>query len=413
MPRRLTQATGALDQAFSSASNILMVLAVARTTTPQAFGTFAFAYVGLTVLMALVRGGFGTPISLSARDPRAVTAQTRWALRRIGLATTVVAIAGVLLVLLAGTPAMVAAGALVSLAPVVLLQDLLRFEALAQGRDWTAVTADGAWAAVSGGLLISTWALGSWAPSAVIVLMWGLGGMVSLGILVSRAHPSFSRDAGSLRVPEHPVTLGDRLRLAVDASMGGMVALALTAGVGLVLDAASVAALRGASTLLGPVNVLISSLQIAVVPAMVRQAHATNRQLLRIAAPVSGAVALCAGGVSLAGLLLPSHIGELALGSTWVLAAPIVAILGVEYVGQAMLTALLTILRARNQTRTLLRIRLLMGAAQTSFGLLAAIVAGTAVAVAVSSAILAWMAAILILVRVVMRPLPQQHGPTP
>lgn len=366
-----------------------MVLAIARVSPPSHFGIFAAAYLALTVALGLTRGSIGTPISLLAASAARVRAESNRAFRRLCYVSLPVTVAG-LVVLAAGPPATASSTLMLAFLPVILLQDAGRFESLALGRMTPAILADAAWAAVSFGMLASTWAFGAWTTAPVLVLLWGLGSCASLGILVAnRRHRG--ADAADEEVSTSRVTTGDRVRLGLDASMGGVVALGVTGAVSVILSPVAVAALRGASTLLGPVNVLISSLQVAVVPTMVRRPDASLGQLLRLAAPVSIAIASCAVGVGLIGLFLPSPIGELALGETWNLAAPVLVVLSVEYVGQAILTALWTVMRARNESRTLIRLRIGMGTAQAALGVTAAGVFSTAVAVACASALVAWL----------------------
>lgn len=390
--KRLRGVAGVADQALSSASNIFLVLAVARVSTPHDFGVFSFAYVALTFAISLVRGGLGTPISLQARDPQQVRHETGWATARVLRWTWPLAAAGAALFVF-DSPAIRPACALALALPVVLAQDLMRFEALALQRYGVAILADALWASVSGALLVSTWFFGHWTSATVMALTWGAFGVLSLAVLVSarrgtkrtvRDVPPF--DAGAMKV-----STSDRLRYGFDASMGSIVAFLITGLVAGILSPVAVAGLRGASTMLGPVNVLISSLQIVVIPHLVRQPSASLIQMLRLAAPVSIPVAVCAVGVGLSGYFVPDRLGELALGPTWAVAAPVLVVLGVEYLGQAMLTALLTILRAKRATRDLVNLRVIMGLAQVAAGVGTALAFGSAVGVAVGSAIVVWL----------------------
>lgn len=397
---RQAAASGLIDQAFSSASNVLMVLAVARVTAPEIFGIFALAYVGTTVCLAAVRGAFGTPISLRAHSPAHVHLEVRWALRKVAAVVLPISLIGIP-ALAWGSAAVSAAGALALTLPILLVQDLLRFASLALGRGWTTALADGLWTLVSAGLLVSTWLFGSWISAPWVVLIWGAGGVMSLSLLAVRALRTSDAQEPT-DAPSTEVTVGDRGRLGFDASMGAWVALVVTGVVAWLLDPLAAAALRGAGTMLGPINVLISSLQAVFVPMMVRRPGASVEQLLGVAKPVIVSVAALSVTVSAAGLLLPPELGELLLGATWTAAAPVLAVLGVEFLGHALLAPLLTILRAKNMSQLLLKIRVGMGIGQAVAGILAAYLLGSAVAVAAANVLVVWVTAPLVL-RVVHR----------
>lgn len=382
---------------MSSASNVFVVLAVARAANPTDFGIFALFFTLTTVLLAMTRGGLGTPISLSSRDALLLDRESSWAIRRGVSFALPFSLIGTILIF-NGTSGVNAGGALLLGIPVLLAQDLLRFKAMAMLRPGVAFSADAIWAIASGALLGSTWIFGHWAQPRDFVLLWCAAGALSLVVLWAATK---SQRPGDHDLPKGRtrtvVTPADRIRLGIDSAMGGVVALTLTSAVAVILDPLAVAAIRGASTFLGPVNVLISSLQVTVIPLMVRQPHARLSGLLRIAAPVSIPIALFAIILAGTGTFLPTRIGELALGSTWALTAPILLITGIEYLGQSLLTVLLTVLRARNLTRELLRVRIFMGVSQIACGLLGAVLFGTAVGVSSASAVVVWCATPVVL----------------
>lgn len=406
---------GIADQAFSSASNIFLVLAVARVSTPHDFGIFSFAYVVLTFAIAVVRGALGTPISLQARDPQRVRRETSWATTLVIRWTWPMAAAAVALVIF-GPPTIRPVCALAISLPVVLAQDLMRFEALALQRYGVAILADALWASISGALLVSTWFFGNWTTATAMALAWGAFGALSLGVLMfARLRPNRAgKGLSPFDAHDMQISTSDRLRFGFDASMGGIVTLLVTGLVAGILSPIAVAGLRGASTMLGPVNVLISSLQIVVIPHLVRRPEASLSQMLRVTAPVSIPVAVCALCVGLGSYVLPDRLGELALGSTWTVAAPILVVLGVEYVGQSILTALLTILRAKRATRRLVHLRVIMGVAQVTAGVGSALAFGSAVGVAVGSATVVWLTipfALRSAARTTRDPMPQTTTP--
>lgn len=392
MGSRFRHVGGIADQALSSGSNILFVLAVARVSSSAEFGIFSFAYVVLTLTLSLARGALGTPISLLARTPHAARVETSWAMRRAIAWSLPLSISGGVSLGM-GPPDLDAASVLVLFVPAILAQDLLRFEAAALQRYGVAILADGLWAAASLCLLALTWIPGRLMTAEFMTATWGFFGLIALTVLAvsrCRTRPG-SRGRMDVHEPSERVRLVDRLRLGFDSSMGGIVTMSISAIVASVLSPVALAGLRGASAMVGPVNVLISSLQIAVIPRLVQRPHASMRQMLQITAPTSLPVAACAVGVGLLGLLLPDYVGELLLGETWTVAAPVLVVLGCEYVGQSLLTAALTILRARRATRQLVRFRVIMGIGQVAAGAGAAILLGSAVSVAAASATIVWI----------------------
>src|SRR5690348_13853229 len=66
--RRMT--LGLVDQILSSASNVLVVFAVARTSSVREFGSIALTLMLVTTGLAICRGSFGTPLLLGGPDLR-------------------------------------------------------------------------------------------------------------------------------------------------------------------------------------------------------------------------------------------------------------------------------------------------------------------------------------------------------
>ncbi len=122
------------DQVLSGASNFLTVALVARSTSPHGFGHFALAYAVLIALLALVRGVWGTPISLAGSPRASLDEAGRY------LSAALVS-APIMMVLVAGPTLLITRGdnwpvvVLVALAaPIVYGQDLCRSAAVSADR---------------------------------------------------------------------------------------------------------------------------------------------------------------------------------------------------------------------------------------------------------------------------------------
>lgn len=378
---------GTLDQALSSASNVLFVLSLARILPAPDFGVYALVYTGLAATLAVFRGIIGTPLTLKAGNSNDVLSEATRALA----ATLLCSIPLSLFMIALSVAWDIHVHPLIFTAiPVLLVQDLARLAALAIGRVETAVLGDGLWFTASLSLMAATWV--GWNFSAGTACgVWVASGSLSALLLLIRLNifPEF-RDMRRVLGKD----AGDRFRFGAEGSVSALGSLAVTAAVTALISPLASAALRGAGTIVGPINVLLSALQVAVVPELRRRNTLTYLKASRITGPVVGMTAMLALSVVAIGLWAPSNLGELFLGESWVVVAPILTIVGIEYLGQAALANATCILRARGLSRSLLTARLVLTFGQVCAGVSAALAFGTATAVALASAAVVWVVAI-------------------
>lgn len=246
------------------------------------------------------------------------------------------------------------------------------------------------WFICSAVLFAQTWAEAN-LSAASISGAWLCAGLFATLCIAFQVHvkPSFSGLMRWLTTESE-----DRVRFAFEASISAGGALATAGSVNAFIGPAANAALRGASTLIGPMNVLLTSLQVAVVPQLRGQDDQSYRNLTKKTLPLTALVAILAIMVSLFALLAPEKVGQLILGQSWVLVAPVLAIYGAEYVGQAYLANAMTILRARIDSRRLLRIRMTLTGTQLLACILAALITRSAIGVAAASFTVVWTVAI-------------------
>jgi hypothetical protein len=254
--------------------------------------------------------------------------------------------------------------------PLVVAQDLCRYTAVASGRPLVAAVSDGLWVVVVAvGYLFR--------PSMPVALVvWAGGAALALAVaLVSlRLRPSLSRGWTALR-ERHPTSEVAALS-TVTSSLATYVTLGLAT---LSLTAAAAGALRGASTVMAPVNTCFSFIPLAVLPGAYR---ADPDRHGRIAARLTlglMAISVLWGSVL---LVLPAEVGELFLGESWAGTRGVLPWTVLEYAGLAAGVGFTVAFQARRQAKAL-------GAISLAASGLVVLSAGVAATVADSPAVFA------------------------
>jgi O-antigen/teichoic acid export membrane protein len=362
-------ALSVVDQVLSSASNFLVVLLVARGAHSAAtFGAFTVAFTVLTFVMTMGRSVLGVPLGTDLHLLDQV--ETRIFIGRsvacaLALGTSVSLVLLVADGLLSDLDHDLRAGIVVLAvaAPVVTAQDVGRYVAVAARRPAIALRSDAAWLVIIGSALAIELAT-TWHPTIVAVLLtWGVGAAVALGLLLPvLARPLFSRLYNWLRHDERRGHLFLDSLLAAGAPL--LIALSVTA----FASAAVLGSLRGASTLLSPLNIAITAVGLALVPDAARRDEQGARRLMGLASGL-----LIAGTLVWALLLLtlPERVGVAMLGTIWAPAHYVLPVAAIEYVGLAAWTGAGSYLRAHRQTLLQLRFRYLY----SGLGVLAALCA--------------------------------------
>lgn len=378
---------GTTDQALSSASNVLFILSLARTLSPKEFGFYALAYACLAAGLAVFRGAIGTPITLRAGEIEQVRIEASFGLG----ATLIVSIpASILIIALSALVDIPVHPAFFLGLPILLIQDLGRISALSAGKVGIALLADGLWFTVSAGLISATW-IGAAVPAGLGSGIWVTAGGLSAVLLLG----NLGIQARFIGLREFfRVGRGERIRFGAEGSIAALGSLITASAVTGLISPLANAALRGAGTVVGPINVLLGALQVAVVPELRRRRISNLKDALPVTLPVISMIVLCAIGVGAFGLLAPTWMGQLLLGESWMLVAPILIVVSCEYLGQALLANATCILRARAQSRSLLRARLALTGGQVFAGVSAAVIFGSAASVAVASALVVWLVAV-------------------
>src|SRR5947209_3787427 len=147
--------SGAADQVFSSLSNGLIIYAVAVATASQNFGQIALLLTLLAAAIGVLRGALGTPLLLTAgRAASDIRREGSFAITSALLVSPVVA---AVMWIVAGSGIRLSALLIIIATPVVLIEDVLRYVAIAEGRAHLAAFWDGLWFIGSAALLGATW----------------------------------------------------------------------------------------------------------------------------------------------------------------------------------------------------------------------------------------------------------------
>jgi hypothetical protein len=344
---RTAAASSVADQGVAAFTNIAVVVCAARQSTAGGFASFAVVYTVFTLLLGLAGAYVGQALTLRRGTPaeqsrhcRDSVAFTLRAAAALGapLAAATAALPG-------GTAAGLAALGLVL--PVVLTQDTTRYAFALLGRPHHALAADLLRCAVAvPALAVQPYGTG---PGRM-VLVWGLSALpaLALSLLLLRR---LTRGAPGAR----PRALLQRRhlgrRFAVEFSVGNAASHSAIIGLGLFANALAVGALRGATTLFGPMNVLFNAAT-GFGPPLLRRYPGPHHQA-RAAATAGGTLAALAAALTGVLTLLPDGAGRALLGDTWEAAIGLLPATGSQYAAMALGTCGLLMLRVLSPRATL------------------------------------------------------------
>lgn len=344
-----------LDQGASSASNFLVLITAARALSTGEFGLFALSFAVVTFGLALGRAVVAVPLSI---DLRLTDARSQPEL--VGRSTAASAMIGLLfagislilgLVLGRSNPVLLTLLVLLALGvPFVLMQDLWRYLATARGRPGDALKADLGWLVVASAALGCTFIPAASRFAWLGVTGWVLGAVLSWAWFVAHADYRCLERTGVLSwLRSDP----RRRELALDALTAQSVPVLagmLMAAVGADL----LGAVRGAGTLMSPVNVLLMAAPLVLLAPASRRSPREGAAMIAVASAALLAFAVLWGTTL---MILPNATGRAILGVTWQSSAPIIPWTTLEFMGVAVWTGVVTYLRAQNATRRALHLR--------------------------------------------------------
>jgi O-antigen/teichoic acid export membrane protein len=369
------------DQVLSSASNALLVFALAQISPVEQFGIIALLVTIVTVWTGFNRGALGTPLLLTSNlNRREIAIESgyalSWALGSGLLAGLIILAAG------AAFGQLWSGLAFAISLPAALAQDVLRFAAIALVRPSIAVAADALWTGWM--LLIFAANLFGFGGSAeVTIYLWGLGGVLSALILArwSKVGPRYLRIVDWWRT-YYPARLRFGSVYAISNLGMVLVTLVAIASVGSV----AAAAVRGGMTLMGPIAMLVSALPMVFVPHARRSGNSlyTQQRLLFKTSVITSVMTLLATACLIA---LPRSGGSALLGSTWDYAVPLIPYIGIAFAAMCWLISAYSFFQAQGADKMVFWLNIAHIGLQVTMTAAAGLLFGTAYAIGVSLAI--------------------------
>jgi O-antigen/teichoic acid export membrane protein len=348
-----------VDQGLSSLATFAVTILAAAVGTAEGFGHFAVAFT-LYLFLLGVSQAMANQVFLM-RYPAASEADALAGARAAaGLAFTFGLGCAVVLVpvglAFAGDsgPSIATVGALF---PLMFTQEAWRGVLIGRGRPKAATLNDGVRTALQLGGMAAVVALGHPEPTTLL-LAWGLAGGVAAalgavqvggapsipaGLRYLRAHLDISR----FLVAEWLLVLG-----------AAQVGLLVVAWLGTPADVGS---LRGAQTLLGPMNVLGLGVFSFLLTELVRRPALDLPVLRKVAGAAGGVLALVALAWGAVLILLPSGVGDLLLGDTWAGASATLLPMTLYVAGAAGATGTLAVLRSLGDARSTFLVNCVLG----------------------------------------------------
>lgn len=321
---RDTRVLGVADQFLSSLQNFALTLLTARAVTAHEFGAFSIAILLYAVMIGLSQAGIGdaqllTSHSLQEEDRHRSQLSAVLAGLGLGVALSLVLVLGAMVVPDDGVRQALLALALAM--PALMGHDCGRFAWIAAGQAADALKADMVWV---GAWIVVLVAARPQTP-AHAVLAWGLTSAAGLVYTLWRLGGPWPWPAEVRRLIGEHAQLRSRLvgeYLAISAG-GQLTVLGFSAAAGLTFGGG----VRGAQSLLGPLNTLFNALRIVITPSLAKQYAEHGLRSLRMMLMLSGAligIATVAGGAL---LLLPDNVGRALLGPTWTLTSTVLPIM--------------------------------------------------------------------------------------
>ena len=175
-------------------------------------------------------------------------------------------------------------------------------------------------------------------------------------------------------------------RYGLEAGLQQINVIVITSIATAAIGASAAASLRGASTILSPLAVLLSALPLVIIPESVRSgtsARAVWRKLCRIG--FVGSFAVVTVGPAL--VLLPARVGELILGDSWDYVRVVLPIVSIEYAALVWSSIATSFLRFQGKSGQLLAATVAYCVTSIALCTASAFVIGTAAGVAAGLAV--------------------------
>ena len=180
---------------------------------------------------------------------------------------------------------------------------------------------------------------------------------------------------------------GDRLRYGATYALSAANGLLFLVVVAALIGSPAIAALRGSASVMGPLSVLLASLNLVAVPEFRRMADASPAEYWRPMRKVATLLCIIPIVVGVLSIYVPDSWGEVLLGPTWSVAQPLLPVTAVQYVALTWNYSADVILTSQANSRAVLALQVVHALAITGAATIAAIAFGTAFSVAVGLAV--------------------------
>jgi hypothetical protein len=330
-------ASSVADQGVAAFTNIIVLVVAARLSTAAGFSVFSMVYMIFTVLLGVGVSYVGQALVLE-RGTERVRAACRSAATFTAVASTVIGLAMAVGLGLADGATAHGLAMLGLVLPIVLTQDGLRYCFSALRLPHYALAGD------TVRLLVAVPALAvqpHGAGPGRLVAVWGLSALPALLVAAALLWPRVKGAPLDLRTFVRRGHLGQRF--VVEFGVGNATSQLAVVGLGLFAAPLAVGALRGATTLFGPMNVLFNSATAFGPPLLNRIRGADGK--VRATAVLAVGLAWVAVVWTIVLMLLPDHVGRQLLGDTWAASSGLLAASGSQYAGIALGTSALLTLR--------------------------------------------------------------------
>ncbi|OBG26724.1 hypothetical protein [Mycobacterium sp. 852002-51057_SCH5723018] len=337
--RKVRAVSGAADRVFSL-GNGLIIYAVAVVSSTQYFGQIAVLLTVLAAASGVLRGALGTPLLCAGRTRAEIRREGSFAVTTALFASPIV---GGVMWAIAGPGIRAPAMLLIAATPVVLVENVLRYVAVAERRPHVAALWDGLWFAGSAALLVATWLHPPVATSGYLIGGWiALAILALIGMLASiRVAPTFRGHRAWFAEGWHR-----RLRDGAKSGLGQATVCAVLLLAAVFLSPGDTAALFGATALLAPVAIATWAMAWAVLPRSKRLMRAQVwSSLARVALVTSSGSLLIGVGL----FFMPVGAGTVLFGRTFEAMQEIVLIIALAYAIAAWIIAVAIFLRAFNR----------------------------------------------------------------
>lgn len=383
---RVRAIIGLSDQGVYSVTNFILTVLVARAASRTEFGAYAVLMATYLICMFVARGLTSETyvVRFSAVRPDMRTAPSRactGAVLCVGVAASIV----IFLVGLAlGRHDLATTLVFVVITPGVLLQDALRYIALAAGRPLVALTSDICVAVVQISVSIALIATGSSSP-ATMVGAWGGAACVACAVpvIALRVRPRPFRALDWFR--EHRSLA---VRYALDDFAAQGINQAVTYALALIAGLSAAGAFRAGQSIFGPLVVVFAGVMSAVTPELVRLDLRSRDRFRTAVRGLSVVLALLGLVVGVGLALIPHRLGIALFGASWQHARPLLIWLGLMQVPSGWRTGAMAGLRALGAARRTLRARgmtVALGLAAPIIGVLMNGALGAAIALALAT----------------------------